>query len=179
MRKLLLAASAVMALGACVSPLGGTLPLQPPPMSVAQDALSYVLLAGSGDLFEIRSSQLALQRSVSPELRAYAQTMVEQHPQLTQTLLASALQGGVVAPPPTLINRHANFLNMLSASGPDQFDLTYLRMMAVNHNESALLHTYYAQAGDNPSLRTAAAAAAPVVTAHLQHARALAMRLAP
>ena len=40
-------------------------------------------------------------------------------------------------------------------------------------------HWAYAAAGENRSLKAAAAAAAPVVQGHLQQARALAMSLAP
>ncbi len=183
MRNLLLAAVAATTLGGCallpgIGP-GGKLPLQPPPMGVPHNAVEYTMLAASGDLFEIQTSQLLLQRSQNPQLRAHAEQMIAEHPRLSAALLAAARKGGVTPPPPALINRHANMLNMLSAMGPDMFEITYLQMQAVAHNEALLVHTAYAAAGENPSLKAAAGTAAPVVQGHLQKARALAMVLAP
>ncbi len=182
MKNLFLAAAAVASLGACAAPCigpGGKLPLQPPPMAVPHNAIEYMTLAASGDLFEIQTSQLLLQRGRTPELRAFAQQMIEHHTRLSAALMAAARAGGVTPPPPRMINRHANMLNMLAGEGPDTFELSYLRMQAVAHNEGFLVHSAYAAAGENPSLKAAAAAAAPVVTGHLQQARVLAMPLTP
>ncbi len=182
MRNLLLAALAATTLGACALPgigPGGKLPLQPPPMGVPHNAIEYTTLAASGDLFEIQTSQLLLQRSQNPQLRAYAEQMIADHPRLSAALMAAARRGGVNPPPPALINRHANMLNVLSAMGPDMFELTYLNMQQIAHNEALLVHSTYATAGENPSLKAAAATAAPVIQGHLTQARALAMQLAP
>jgi putative membrane protein len=182
MRNVLLAAAAATAISACALPgtgPGGKLPLQPPPMGVPHSAIEYMTLAASGDLFEIQSSQLLLKRSQHPQLRAYAEKMVADHPRLSKALMAAAVKGGVNPPPPAMINRHANMLDMLSGTGPDQFEVTYLRMQAAAHNEALLVHSGYAAAGENPSLKAAAATAAPMVEAHLKQARALAMTLTP
>ncbi|MBW3618450.1 MAG: DUF4142 domain-containing protein [Proteobacteria bacterium] len=180
MKNLFLAAAAAAALSACAAPgigPGGKLPLQPPPMGVPHNAIEYMMLAASGDLFEIQTSQLLLQRGRTPELRAFAQQMIEHHTRLSAAAMAAARAGGVNPPPPVLLNRHANMLNMLSAAGPDQFELTYLRMQLAAHNEALLVHTAYAAAGENPSLKAAAATAAPVVQGHLTQARVLGMPL--
>ncbi len=184
MRNLFLAAAAAAAaaLSACTLPgtgPGGKLPLQPPPLGVPHNAAEYVTLAASGDLFEIRTSQLLLQRSQHPQLRAHAEQMIAEHPRLSAALIAAAAAGGVRPPAPVMINRHANMLNMLSGTGPDQLEINYLRMQLVAHNEALLVHSTYAAAGENQSLKAAAASAAPVVERHLQQVRALAMSLAP
>ena len=136
-------------------------------------------LAASGDLFEIRSSQLMLERGKNPELRAHAQQMIDQHTKLSATLMEAARAGGVTPPPPRMINRHANMLNLLTGEGPDTFELAYLRAQAVAHNESLLVHGGYAAAGENGSLKRPAGAAAPVVQGHLTRVRALAIPLTP
>jgi putative membrane protein len=180
MRNLLLAAITAIMLSACALPgtgPGGKLPLQPPPMGVPHNAKEYMALAASGDLFEIRTSKLLLERSKNPQLRAHAERMIEEHPRLTKTLMAAAVKGGSPPPAPILSPRHANFLNMLEAMTPDMFEITYLRMQAVAHNEAFLVHSGYAAAGENESLKAAAKAAAPVIEGHLKQVRALAMQL--
>ncbi len=90
-----------------------------------------------------------------------------------------AARAGGVTPLPRMINRHANMLNMLAGEGPDTLELAYLRTQAVAHNESLLVHSGYAAAGENGALKRAAGAAAPVVQGHLQRVRTLAMPLTP
>lgn len=178
----MLAAAAATALSACAAPgigPGGKLPLQPPPMSVPHNALEYMMIAASGDLLEIQTSQLMLQRGRTPELRAFAQQMIDHHTRLSATLMAAARAGGVAPPPPRMLNRHANMVNLLAGEGPDTFELSYLRMQLAAHDEAFLVHSAYAAAGENPSLKAAAATAVPVITGHLQQARVLAMPLTP
>lgn len=185
MRNLFLTPTLAATLGACAllpgtgTGPGGKLPLQPPPMGVPHNAVEYTTLAASGDLFEIRTSQLMLERGRNPELRAHAQQMIDQHTRLSATLMEAARAGGVTPPPPRMINRHANMLNLLTGEGPDTFELSYLRTQAVAHNEAFLVHSSYAAAGENGSLKRAAGAAAPVVEGHLQRVRTLAMPLTP
>ncbi|MDP9413105.1 MAG: DUF4142 domain-containing protein [Pseudomonadota bacterium] len=182
MRNLFLTAAAAASLSACAAPgigPGGKLPLQPPPMGVPHNAVEYMMLAASGDLLEIQTAQLLLQRGRNPQLRGYAQQMIEHHTRLSAALMAAARQGGVAPPPPRMLNRHANMLNLLAGEGPDTFELSYLRMQLVAHNEALLVHGAYAAAGENPALKAAAAAAAPVITGHLQQARVLGMPLTP
>ncbi len=182
MKNLFLAALAATSLSACGGPgigPGGELPLQPPPMGVPHNAAEYMMLAASGDLLEIQTSQLLLQRGRNPQLRAYAQQMIEHHTRLSAALMAAAREGGVAPPPPRMLNRHGNMLNMLAGEGPDAFELSYLRMQLAAHNEAFLVHSAYAAAGENPALKAAAATAAPVITDHLQQARVLGMPLTP
>jgi len=43
------------------------------------DPIDYVNMAAASDLFEIRSSQLALSKAQSPEVREFAQMLVTHH----------------------------------------------------------------------------------------------------
>ena len=182
MKNLFLAALAATSLAACAAPgigPGGKLPLQPPPMSVPHNALEYMTIAASGDLLEIQTSQLLLQRGRNPQLRQFAQQMIDHHTRLSATLMAAARQGGVTPPPPRMLNRHANMLNMLAGEGPEAFELSYLRMQLAAHNEAVLVHGAYAAAGENPALKAAAAAAVPILEGHLQQARVIGIPLTP
>jgi putative membrane protein len=181
MKTLLLVAIAATTLSAQAldTQLAEKATLQPPPLTVAHNAHEYTTLAASSDLFEIQSSQLLLQRSQNPQLRAFAARMVAEHPRLSTALMIAARQSGANSAAPALINQHANMLNMLAGSTPDMFDINYLRMQAVAHNNAVLLHSTYAVIGESPSLKAAAAAAKLVVQDHLNQVRNLARQLEP
>jgi putative membrane protein len=58
-------------------------------------------------------------------------------------------------------------LNNLRAAGDADFDLAYLHQQAAAHLEALTLHGGYADRGDNPVLKAAAAKTRPIVQHHL------------
>jgi putative membrane protein len=186
MKHLLLATCASALLGACssfppmphaggASSAGAAAPGgmagAPAPARTATD---YMAMAASGDLLEIQTSQMLLQRSQNAPLRAFAQQMTQDHPRLSQALMAAARSGGLTPPPPALAPRHAAMAKALEGTAPGQFDAAYVRLQVAAHEEALMLHRGYAASGDNASLKAAAASAVPIVQGHLQHAQALA-----
>ena len=139
----------------------------------AKPAVDYVANAASGDMLEIQTSQLALERSRNAPVRAFAEQMTKDHPSLSQALMTAARNSGVTPPPPALTARHADMLKMLGATAPAQFDAAYIKLQVAAHEEALALHRAYAASGDNTSLKSAAASAVPVVQGHLQHVQAL------
>ena len=73
----------------------GTLTPAPSPMD-------FLMLAGGGDLYEIQSSQAVLETTQNPEVRRFAQMMIDHHTQTTATVTAAAREAGMTPPPPAL-----------------------------------------------------------------------------
>ncbi len=163
MRNLLLTAGAALAVTACAS-------MAPTPRTAAP----YMQMAASSDQFEIQSSQLAVQRAQNPQVRQFAQMLIDHHTQTTATLTAAAQQAGLPPPPPVLVPRHAAMLEAVRNAPQAQFDRVYTTGQVPAHAEALALHQNYAASGDNASLRTAASAAVPIVQQHLDEARRLA-----
>jgi putative membrane protein len=69
-------------------------------------------------------------------------------------------------------------LDQLRAAGPN-FDVAFRDIQVQAHQEALTLHQNYSTGGDNPALRTVAAAAAPIVQQHLTAAQALNVTPAP
>lgn len=134
----------------------------------------YLTAAASGDQFEIQSSQLALQTSQNPEVRAFAQMMVADHTATSAELARLASANRMAAPPKVLASHHAQMLADLRAATPGGFDAAYLRHQVSAHQEALNLHRTFAQGGQSAPLRTFAAATAPKVEAHLQRAQSMA-----
>lgn len=132
----------------------------------------YAAAVAQADLYEIEASKLALERSNSPEIKQFAQMMIDGHSQTT-TELKSALAAAGLAVTPALDPRHQTMLAALRDKTALAFDTAYLDQQSVIHGEALALHERYAGNGDNPVVKAFAAKTAPVVQAHLDTARKL------
>ena len=156
-----------------MSHMGGMPPMAGPSPMTPTDAMGYSRMAAASDLFEIQSSQIALQASQNPETRRYAQMLINHHTQTTATLMAAARSAGMTPPPPMLDARKAAMIEELRRTPRERFDMVYFMQQMPAHQEALALHSTYAQGGDNPALRGAAAAAVPLVQQHLTEAQAM------
>ena len=161
-----LTALAPLLVVACAST---SIPSDPTP----RDRAGYVAMAASSDLFEIRSSELALSRSQRADVRQMAQMLVRDHTNSTQQISLAATSSGFTPPPPRLLPPHADMLQRLQNASGARFDRMYLAEQVPAHEMALRLHQNYAANGDTPALRTVAAAIVPVVQGHLTHARQL------
>jgi putative membrane protein len=132
-------------------------------------APAYLQMASSGDMFEIQSSQLALQTARDPELKRTAQMIIDDHTRLSTELKAAATSAGIAPPAPGLAPHHARMLDQLRSAGAANFDRTYRQQQITAHQEALTIHRTYASRGDVPALRQAASRAVPVIEMHLQH----------
>lgn len=177
MRRLLLAVSAASALAASAPAFAQPSPSNPPPPSrPTTAAMPFLMLAGESDLFEITSSQVALQKSRDPQVRRFATMLIEHHTQTTNVALDRAKRAGLTPPPAVLGPQKRALIEELQGAPPAQFDRVYLRQQVPAHEEALAIHTAYARGGDTPQLRNAAEAAIPLVTQHLEEARQLSRR---
>jgi putative membrane protein len=135
-------------------------------------ASGYVQSASSAGQFEIQASQLALQMSQSPAVRAYAQMLINDHSQLASRLAAAAQSAGVAAPA-MMLPQHASLMSQLQYAAPGQFDGTYRNIIVMTQMQAIDAHQGYAATGALPPLREFAASAAPLEQMHLSQAQAL------
>jgi putative membrane protein len=135
-------------------------------------APGFLAKATSGDLFEIQSSQMALQMSANPAVRNFANLLIADHTRLSQATMAAARSAGIVPPPPAILPEEQAVLAQLSAAGPN-FDAAFRDAQITAHQGALGLMQNYAASGDVPALRTAAQQAIPTVQMHLAQAQAL------
>lgn len=139
--------------------------LPPRPSGPAVSASAYISTAASIDLFEIRSSELALQRSTNPRVREFASMMIDAH-KGTAAQLSFAGRRLNLLPSATLSARHQSmFLELQSAT---DFDFLYRRQQRAVHEEALALHRNYAAGGNSPTLRPVASAIVPIIERHIR-----------
>jgi putative membrane protein len=137
-------------------------------------------MAGSSDMFEIQSGQLAQQVSQNPAVRSLGAMFVTDHTRSTQMLMAAAQSAGVPAPPPALLPQHQAMLDQLRAAGSGPaFDQAFQQVQIQAHQQALTLHQNYMAQGDVPALRTVAGQIVPVVQTHLQQLQAIQMMPPP
>jgi putative membrane protein len=143
-------------------------------------AARYVEQAAMADFFEIRASQVALDRLHHLDVRQFARTMIDHHHQSADLLKHAVRIGNTPAPvpPPALDRAQAQKIRELSAAPAGSVDHIYLDVQAKAHEEALRLHQYYAQYGDDPVLRRAAAERALLVEHHLAQIHGMAQNLA-
>jgi putative membrane protein len=119
---------------------------EPAPHTV--DLRNYVDEAASADLFEVKASQLALQRSQDPAIREFAQHMVSEHTDAGNKLKVELDKAKVkVEAPKTLPPEKQALLDKLMNIGMDDFNKMYMTMQIAGHEEAVTLHSEFAQSG--------------------------------
>lgn len=156
----LISGAAVMALSSCATTGGASI-------ATPVDTPGFVAAAASSDLFEIESGCLALQRSRSPTVRMHAEMMLRDHNYASAQLRSVAATAGYGVPS-GILPRQAALLAELARAG--DFDATYRLQQVQSHREALTLMDRFARRGADVRLRGVAAAAIPVIRAHLDHA---------
>ena len=136
-----------------------------PSLPRAVSAATYVATAASIDLFAIRASELALQRSPSPDIRDLASMLIADHKGSAAQLSFAGRRLNLL-PSATLLPRHEAMLTRLNAAA--NFDSSYRQALLQVEREALTLDSSYAASGSSPTLRPVAAAAVPVVRRHLR-----------
>jgi putative membrane protein len=133
------------------------------------ESREYVQDAAMGDLFEIETSRLALQRASSPEVKQMAQMMIDAHTMTSDELKARLVRAGLIVEAPTMLDgEHRQKLEQLRGANNQQFDQRYLALQKEAHEEALMLHRDYAMNGDMADLKAFAADTVPKIEMHLQ-----------
>lgn len=176
MKALLLAASAALFVSACSTTDEDM--VEPVAAPAGMAAMTYLPMAASSDMFEVQSSQLALQQSCDPAVRSFAQMMIDDHTRLSTLMMQTANSAGLAAPMPQMTGAHTQMLQQLQMETGAGFEAAYRNHQIMAHQEAVDLHRSYANTGDNAALRGIASQAVPVIEMHLNRAQSLPMTAA-
>jgi putative membrane protein len=134
--------------------------------ATASADMAYVQNAATSDMFEIQTSQLALEKAAMPSIKTYAQMMIDEHGKSSAELKAAAGQAGIPAPAALPADKQAKVNALRSLSGAE-FDRQYLADQRSGHQETlAKVNAYLAAAPAGP-LKDHASKLTGVVQKHL------------
>jgi len=143
------------------------------PPEGSRPAREYLQAAAQADSFERTEARLMLAGSRNPQVRAFAERMIADHDATSRALADAAGQAGLSPPPAAMSEDQAHWLAGLQGMNGRDLDQAYARQQMLAHRSALTVQQGYAANGDVPALRRAAAAAVPVITAHLAAAEQL------
>ncbi len=142
---------------------------QRPNSSVSRLDRQFVMKAAQSDMTEIKTSQLALQRSQNPKVRQFAQMMIDQHTQSSNKLKPIAAQKGVTLPT-SLGKANTALLTQLTKQSGTQFDQAYMKGQVQSHQKTEALYQRELQQGQDSDVKSFATQVLPIVQEHLRMA---------
>jgi putative membrane protein len=138
----------------------------------AKAEIDFVTRASIGNLFAITESQLAIDRTNDPEVKAFAEQLVADHEKASAALVSAADQSGATVSTTLDGDHQARVTTLQGKSGPD-FDQTYIADQGEIHSNTLTLYADYMLLGDNTRLKALAIKMIPITEAQLKKAQAL------
>lgn len=134
----------------------------------------FVLRSIRADSAEIRMSELALKTTATPEIKAFAKVMIDDHTKHRKEMIAVArvMKADV---PEGLSMEDQDAVEKLGKLSGKAFDAAYVKMMVSSHERVLSMNRKWQKEGANANIRAAARRTADVVSEHL----ALAKKLKP
>lgn len=141
--------------------------------SAAMAVSDYVSGAANGDMYEIESSKLALERATNDAVKQFAERMIRDHEGTSAALrrFVETQPGGALLPS-GLDARHRTMVDALRTAPAEQFDRLYMMQQMAAHDEALALHRGYAESGDNVEARALASRAVRIIEQHHELLRA-------
>ncbi len=139
----------------------------------APSTQDFVKEAAISDMFEIEAGKLAQQKG-SPEVRAFASHMIEDHSKTTTAIKNMVKNGEVKAELPTSLDpSHQAKLDKLKTLSGDDFNKSYDDSQKAGHKDAISLFERYANGGENPKLKEFAIKTLPTIQDHQKMAQNL------
>ncbi len=157
-----------------VNPMAATIPQPvPPTASVSAADTQFAIQAAQSDMFEVQSSQMALQKARNPAIRQYAQRMIDYHTMTTRQLQQLAAAKSMNLPMALEPQQQQVLANLESASPGASFERQYLAGQVSGHEAAAGTFQSEIASGLDPELKAFAQQGLPEIERHLADARRL------
>lgn len=124
----------------------------------------FVKTAGIAGMFEIESSEIALTKTQSANIKAFAEKMIRDHTMAAAEL--SDIAKGKYKMPKELDAKHQTLIKQLNESSEPDFDKLYAKMQTQAHQEAVGLFGDYASSGNEATIKQFAAKTLPILEEH-------------
>ena len=135
-------------------------------------AQQFVEMAASSGLFEVKSSELALERAKSDDVKAFAQMMIDDHTKANKELMTIAMAKNLPAPAEPTGPAAEHMAAVMAAEG-DGFDAVYMEHQVKAHAEAIMLFQAQSVSNNDADLAAFAAKTLPTLQKHAEHAQGM------
>ena len=133
---------------------------------VENDAEKFAQKAAMGGLMEVELGKIAAQKATDPEVKQFAQQMVDDHSKANDELKNIAGTKNIMLPS-ALDDSHQKDLNDLNEKTGNDFDKEYVKMMVDDHKDDVDEFQKAAEKLDDAELKNFAINTLPTLQKHL------------
>jgi putative membrane protein len=134
---------------------------------------TFMKEAAAAGTAEVEVGQLAVEKASRPEVKSYAQMLVDDHTRANEELKGLAAQKNVTLPAEPKAEQKATRDRLSKLSGA-AFDHAYVDAMVTDHQKAVALFRRESKGGSDPDAKAWAAKTLPTLEQHHAKARALA-----
>jgi putative membrane protein len=156
---------AFFGLSACSGP-SGLSDTSGPAASLSAADRTFIAQAAYGSLGEVALGEIAAEKALNPEVRGFGRTMVDEHTEMNEDLIAITSAKGVTPPSAPDPGRQAVASQLGELEGA-AFDRQYVEQQLADHEATLTLFRNEANSGQDPELRAFAERYAPVIERHI------------
>jgi len=135
--------------------------------SASQKDKEFLAKASQGGLAEVEMGKIASTKAKDPEVKQFAQKMIEDHTKLLADMKPFADQLGVT-PPAKLSVEHEQTASRLKSLSGEEFDKEYIKAMVADHHADLAEFSAEKASASDPGLRQAVANGTEVIRMHTQ-----------
>lgn len=148
-----------------------------PGTTLTREETSLMTDLAQANIAEIETGRMALEKSQNPQVRKFAQQMIDDHTAAQQQLQALARTKGVTLTEETDL-QHKTMATAMKVLTGETFDSQYLKRVGVNDHQRTIELLQKAQTNArDPDIKAMAAKMLPTVQAHLQMGRQMANQI--
>lgn len=159
-----------------VAPIPAAAQMSPPaapaayldPLRRTLPAGEYARRAAAYELFQRQAAQTILKTSRNPQIRKLAQQLLADHGRGAADLRATAAKSGIRVNAALSTVEFKQMVAKLGFASADARDTFYLSQQRAMHERMITIHQDYANTGDQPALKEAAARLAAIEQEHLE-----------
>lgn len=128
--------------------------------------------AAVGGLMEVQAGKIAVEKATNQRVKNFGAMMVKDHTKGNGELkvLASSKKIDV---PSALDDKHQRKVDELNGTTKDNFDKTYIKQMVEDHQEDVDLFKKQSGSAKDPAIKAFASKTLPMLTMHLDSAKAI------
>ena len=166
---------------ATVAPAAGTAPAATAAADIGVQPMTdvaapnYVAWAWDANNYEIDAAKVALRKATRPDVKSYAQQMLDAHQTMLASLQASLKnQTREYVPPTTRLSPgNVALIKQLEDAPAASFDNLYLTQQITAHQKAWSLNKGFANVGQDDALKAVATTNVPMIEQHFAEAKGL------
>lgn len=141
---------------------------EPPTGALAEH--EFIQKAATGGKAEVELAKIAAEKAQHPEVRQFAEQMIQDHTRANENLKKVAQKEGAQVPQ-ELDPEHKQTLERLQKLSGEEFDRAYMEQQVKEHEKTVQMFEQQVKGGKDPEVKAFARDALPTLKHHLNEAK--------